>query len=355
MGIYLAPELIRKGHEVHITTRAVHFSSSEHLRYITGDARDVGFVMRLMRNQHYDAVVDFMIYNTDEFKDRCAQLLESTEHYLFISSYRVFADSGQNPITEQSPHLINVCKDRDYLATDEYALSKARQENILRQSKKGNWTILRPSITYSRNRLQLGTLEANVIFYRSFQGIPVIMAKNILSKTTTMTWAGDVAKMITALLLNQHAFGDDFNVVTSESQTWRTVADIYRQSIGLKIIETSLKIYENVVGGKYQIKYDRTINRSLDNRKVLQATGLSQSDFLTLNTGLNIEIVNFRNNPHFTNLDIALHARMDLATRNSISMAGLTPAQVWEYRNHKNPLAYRVACLKNKFLRRMGQ
>lgn len=52
-----------------------------------------------------------------------------------------------------------MCRDEDYIKTDEYALQKARQENILLGSKYKNWTIIRPYITYNKERLQLGVLE----------------------------------------------------------------------------------------------------------------------------------------------------------------------------------------------------
>lgn len=52
-----------------------------------------------------------------------------------MSSSRVYADS-QTPITENSPRLLDVYKEEEYLKTDEYALSKARQEDILHRSGK---------------------------------------------------------------------------------------------------------------------------------------------------------------------------------------------------------------------------
>jgi nucleoside-diphosphate-sugar epimerase len=335
MGVYLAPELVSDGHEVHVTTRLNIPNASSLLQYISGNARDESFVERITREQSYDAIVDFMIYSTDEFKHRRDHLLCSTEHYLFLSSYRVFADTGKKPITERSPRLIDVCKDSKYLATDEYALAKARQEDILRDSSMQNWTILRPCITYSKNRFQFGTLEANTLCYRAIQGVPVIMAREILSKTTTMTWAGDAAKLIARLILKEHALKDDFNVATSEHHTWNEVADVYRDAIGLQIVESDLDTYEKVVGGKYQIRYDRLLHRRLDNQKILQSTGLAQSEFMSLSDGLKIELNNYRLAPNFTHLDLGLHARMDVATYSNIGMNTLSSQQIIEYKEHR--------------------
>ncbi|MEO2263754.1 hypothetical protein [Dorea sp. YH-dor228] len=56
-------------------------------------------------------------------------------------------------MTEESPRLLDVCRDADYLKTEEYALKKAKEEDFLKQKGK-NWTIVRPSITYNSERLR---------------------------------------------------------------------------------------------------------------------------------------------------------------------------------------------------------
>lgn len=156
MGVYLVPELISLGFEVFVTSRSAKTSDNVKLTYIQGNARYDKFIEKIFVNK-YDAIVDFMVYTTEEFQYRHELLLKNTKHYIFLSTYRVFAESNL-PITENSPRLLDVSNDSEYLATDEYALMKARQENILRKSQYKNWTIIRPTITYSKTRFQLGTL-----------------------------------------------------------------------------------------------------------------------------------------------------------------------------------------------------
>jgi nucleoside-diphosphate-sugar epimerase len=331
MGYYLVPELLRHNHEVHVTSRTVRNDDTSRCHYICGNAHSVEFIESVTSHTHYDAIIDFMVYSTSEFTNRYALLLQRTGHYLFVSSYRVFADTGVNPITERSPRLLDICDDKEYLATDEYALAKARQEDILRYSGLNNWTILRPCITYSRNRFQLGTLEANTICYRALQNIPVLMAREILSQNTTMTWAGDVARLIARLILNERTKGEDFNVVTNEYHTWSRVASYYQDVIGLQIVETDLKQYTKVIGGAYQIQYDRLFHRILDNRKVLQTTGIQQSEFLPLKVGLRKELNAFKSKPCFQYSNLGLNARMDKATNSRINLNGLTKADRTNY------------------------
>lgn len=241
MGDYLRDELLSRGAEVHVSSRRARTSSDGRLHYLQGDAHDRVFLLNALQSVKPDVVVDFMVYGTREFESRYGDLLAGCGHYIFLSSYWVFADS--RPLVESSPRLLDVCTDSEYLQTDEYGLSKARQESLLRASGARNWTIVRPSITYSKTRFQFGCLEAGLLVYRALQGVPVAMPSEMLDKQATLTWAKDVARLIAGLADNPAAMGEDFNVVTSETHTWREIADIYRRAIGLQVKEVSLEDY----------------------------------------------------------------------------------------------------------------
>jgi nucleoside-diphosphate-sugar epimerase len=339
MGIYLVPELLQAGFQVVVTSRSPPATAAPGLRYLAGNARDPAFLQTVLARGPYDAIVDFMIYGTEEFNARRERLLRQTAHYLYLSSYRVFADSSPAPLTERSPRLLDVCSDAAYLATDEYALAKARQEDSLRASGTRHWTILRPGITYSRNRFQFGTLEADVFCYRARQGVPVLMAREILAKQTTLTWAGDVARLIARLVLNPAAFAEDYNVVTAEHRSWAEIAACYRDLLGLRVLETDLETYAKVVGGPYQIRYDRMFDRVLDNAKVLAATGSAQADFQPVRQGLARELAAYRQDPRIREPDVVLHARMDRIAGTRIALAGMPARRRLRYwRERLRPL-----------------
>lgn len=116
-----------------------------------GSAKDILFIRELCQ-KHWDAIIDFMVYSVEELEERIDLLLAATNQYVFISSARVYADAPL--ISENSPRLLDVCRDKEYIATNEYAIAKAK--NVLFNSKYKNWTIVRPSLTYAENRLQLG-------------------------------------------------------------------------------------------------------------------------------------------------------------------------------------------------------
>jgi nucleoside-diphosphate-sugar epimerase len=337
MGVYLVPALAKRGCEVSVTSRASRASGET--KFILGDAQNTSFLKQTLNDGSYDCVVDFMNYSTAHFKERASFLLENSSKYVFLSSYRVFAGCDA-PITESSPRLLDACDDAQYLKTDEYGLAKARQENILRASPKKNWTIVRPAITFSLNRFQLCTLEANMLLFRAFAGLPVALPSEMLAKKAAITWAGDVADMIASIALEPASAGEDFNVCSSESQSWNDVAEVYKREIGLQITETSLDKYIWAVGGKYQVMYDRMFNRVMDNSKILKLMGTSQESLTPPLEGLSQELRKLGGKmPPTLKPNYAAHARMDKLTSVKTPLNGISLRNRLEYFSGTHPVA----------------
>ncbi|HIF9407615.1 TPA: NAD-dependent epimerase/dehydratase family protein [Photobacterium damselae] len=290
IGIYLLREFHDRGYNVDVTTRREIHNNDANINYICGNAKDINFIYDVLKKKKYDCMIDLMVYSPNEFNSRFEFFLKNVNHYIFVSTYRVFSES-QNELKEESHRLLDVVSDDEYLQQDEYALNKAKQENLLRESNYKNWSIVRPSITYSTNRFQFFTYETDVILSRAKLKLPLPVPKHALDKYTTMTWAGDVAVMISRLALNKEAFGESFNVLTSESVTWRDVAKIYEHTIGLKVIEVSMDEFIPLVFNKWQLKYDRMIDRRCDNSKILKIANIEQDSITLLNNGLRRELI----------------------------------------------------------------
>ena len=138
MGNYLTHLLAESGIETVVTSRNIRISE-KNIKYVKGNAHDNVFLNSLLE-EDWDAIVDFMVYSTSEFKERYNLYLETTSQYIFLSSARVYANSN-DPIIETSKRLLDTSDDTDFLSTDEYALSKARQEKYyhrIRQNKLDN-------------------------------------------------------------------------------------------------------------------------------------------------------------------------------------------------------------------------
>ena len=302
MGVYVVPELVNRGYSVVVPSLDDVDATSDNPKYIKADMKNIDTLKKIL-DEKYDAIIDFLIYSTEEFRERYKIFLESTQHYIYLSSYRIYA--GNYPITENSPRLLDVSNDREFLATEDYALYKARGEDILKNSEYKNWTIVRPAITYSKKRYQLVTLEAPCVINRAREGKTVVLPKEAADIQGTMTWAGDVAKMFAGIILNPRAYCESFTFSTSEHHSWREIAEYYSEITGLKYIFTDKKIYTDIImpGNMHtvwQLEYDRLFNRIIDNSKILDVAGLKQENFKTLKEGLSYELSNLPKDYRFS-------------------------------------------------------
>lgn len=296
MGKYLVPLLADAGYRVDAVALEKWPTRHPNITPVVGNAlEDRNFRMELLARP-YDAIVDFLIYNTSRAANLLPDAVRNTGHYIFLSSYRVYADS-EHPIRETSPRLIDVSPDVLLRNSDDYSIYKARGENILRSFEKRNWTIVRPAITYSLLRYQLVTLEASNTVGRAFAGKAVVLPEQARNVQGTMSWAGDVARMIAGLLFNSRAFGETFTVSTAEHHTWGEIAEYYREICRLRAVWVDMEDYLRVrlprpftIGDRWQLVCDRLYDRIVDNSKILEVTGMKQSELKPLYDGLEYEI-----------------------------------------------------------------
>lgn len=295
MGQYLVPILAEKGYKVDAVSLDGTTPAHPNVNVLKLDAKDKATFNQLLAN-HYDGIVDFMIYNTAELPFYLRPALESTDHYIYLASYRVY-DNKEVPIKETSPRSLETADDPWFKYSEDYSIYKARGENMLLESNYTNWTSIRPAITYSFMRYQLVTLEAPNTVGRAFAGKPCILPEEARNIQATMSWAGNVAQMIDGLLFNQQARREIYTVATAEHHTWGEIADYYKDICGLESIWIPRLDYLKVLAGTtvpghvaWQLDYDRLFTRIIDNSKVCAATGLKQENFMKLYDGLKYEI-----------------------------------------------------------------
>lgn len=298
IGTYLADILDENNIEVYITSRSNH-KDSENVHFFHTDAKQNVNLSKILKT-HWDAIVDFFSYKTEEFANRLSLLINATDQYVFLSSARVFANE-EHPIKEDSPRLLDVSKDTRYLSTDEYALTKARQEDLLKELKIRNWTIVRPYITYGDKRIQLGVLEKEEWLYRALHGRTVVFTKGIAERITSLANGYDVALGIYSLLGREEAQGNMFNIATPERHTWEDILNIYKKiiksrlHIDLKVKYVSVDDFISCRGKglEYQVIYDRLYDRDFDITK--ESAYINTNQFVKVEVGLDRCLTNFIN------------------------------------------------------------
>jgi nucleoside-diphosphate-sugar epimerase len=114
---YCVQEAIDQGHEVW----ALHKGEAEKTRrnflpevkILDGDFRNQDEIKKILANQKFDVVIDFICYNEDQAKFDVEIFKDITNHFIFISTTSVYERATKNlPYREDSPK----CKDsiREY-------------------------------------------------------------------------------------------------------------------------------------------------------------------------------------------------------------------------------------------------
>lgn len=280
LGIPTVNDLSRNN-DVFVTSRSKH-SAYGRVKYLQGDAHSITFLKEIL-NKKFDVIIDFLKYTTEDFNKRVEILTCATNHYIFLSSGRIYADK-KGLINEDDPRILDTCIDIEYLATDEYALNKARCEDILKNRKECNWTIVRPYISFSNQRLQMGVYEKEHWLRRFLNDKTIIFPKDIAEKTTTITYSEDVAKRISILSQKNITKGQIYNITGKQTFTWKEVIDYYQvelknitgKEMKIKYIDNSKELCKE--WNKYQIIYDRLYSRKFDNRKQEKICGNDYTD-----------------------------------------------------------------------------
>lgn len=322
--------------QIYVSTRGNHTNTSN-IFYLKGNAHDTFFLKKIL-STYYDAIIDFMYYESKEFEEKINSLLSQTKQYFCISSARVYSNSLQ-PMTEHSPRLIDTIQDPIYLQSNDYSIEKCKIENILQNSQKRNWTIIRPYITYNDNRLQLGIYELNDWYYRFCKNRTIPISRNIALATTTLTYGLDVAKGINTLIGQKEALGEIYHITSPIAITWKEIIEIYDKTI-FKITGRNIKyqitkddIFSHFGIKEPQIIYDRNYTRMFNNTKIGRYININT--FTTPQNGIQQCIESYIHNNESTiyNINWYRQALMDRITGEQASPEEFDKENDWDFYN----------------------
>lgn len=319
MGYYLAQLLSKQDCELFITSRKKR--NSAYIHYVEGNAHDATFVKDLIKSfGKMDCIVDFMVYNTNEFKMRYKELLSYCKQYVFISTARVYSNAD-DIISEDTSRLLDVSTDKMLLGSDEYCVTKARQENFLLNSSSKNWTIIRPYITYSNQRLELCVHPKEEWLYRAIHGRAIIFPDDIGKHQTTMTYGKDVAITISKIVGNSKAYNKIFNITNGRAYSWNKILSIYLNTmkdngINAKVLHVD-KVYKlhNPLA-RYQVIYDRYYDRKFSIKELSDIVDIDQ--FAITESQLAACLNQFLQNPTFGKIDWMLQGYYDSISHDNV-------------------------------------
>ena len=296
LGTHTCNELLHLGASVDVICPEEKVSNDPRLTFHRGMVSHE-LLDRLFSENRYDGVVDFIHYEDPEnYKVMYNHLRQHADHIIFLSSYRVYANSD-GMITESSPRLLDVETDEAFFAREAYALPKSVCEDWLRSEKQGeHWTIVRPVISFSCLRLDLLLYSGTAVLKAAEENRPLLLPKTVKDYGAGLDWAGNSGKLIANLLFKPHTYGETYTVYSNHHSTWGNVAKAYEEVTGVRVswVEedeyvASLQLDQNP--SFYDMWYhDRSYNRQIDASKILAATGLTEKDFATVADGIRYEI-----------------------------------------------------------------
>ena len=279
MGRPLVKSLAETGHCVSVVCRKnVSEEDANRLAgngggYYYGNSKDSTFMEGVLK-QHYDAIVDFCIYSSEEFKERIGTFLGTTDQYVCLSTAAVYADIP-TPKNESSPRYMEVDPPQEGSAKRNwYCYEKARIEDMLFNSNKRNWTIVRPGITMNANHIGWGNWWDDAWVGRIMRGRKVAVEQDMLDFKFSLSSGMQVAALIGSIIGNPKAMGEVFNVCSGEVWSWRGMLETYRRIFAKHGYELKVGYVnsKDVIGTntmrEYWYKRARLLNRVFDNAKI---------------------------------------------------------------------------------------
>jgi nucleoside-diphosphate-sugar epimerase len=309
--------------------------SIEHknLKIIKGDINNLEPLKIVIHGLVFDAIIDLLSFNADQLRRTVDFFQNRMSQYVVVSSATIHKSTASELITEDTERIAEGWN---------YPLRKIRMEEVLTDIAVGQdwaYTIVRPYITYSEQRLPAAEFELPDICERIQTGRPLLIGDEILNTVTTVTHASDLAKGIIGLIGNMKARNTTFNITSDETHTWKEIIDEIGNNLGKAPIYASVKIdkvrnlFPNL-SGKIN---DRMQTRCFDTQKIKQAVPNFSCDY---NLAKGFKDVFPKNTPYSSPLTQAILDRLTL----KIDKRAYKPAiaaykkNLWKRKGLKNRL-----------------
>lgn len=275
-----------------------------------GDINNTGEMKALLNGMHFDAVVNWIIYEPSGIERDVELFAGKTGQYIFISTVATY----QKPVsyyllTESTPQ---------HNPVSEYAINKiACEERLIAEYRKTGFpmTIVRPSFTYGPTFIPFAINSWGrpwTLVDRMIKGKKIVVPGDGTS-LWTMTHNSDFAKGLVGLLGNIQTLGHAFHITSDEVKTWDQYLNIIGQAVGVQprilhiASETICHFLPSYKGG---LLGDLCNTFVLDNTKIKRFVPdyVATTNF---ETGIRQTVAYFRAHPERMAIDEGFNAEMD--------------------------------------------
>ena len=300
------------------------------------DINDEEALKDILKDRGFDCCIDFLVFNEQQLQRSLRIFTESchTDQYIFISSAQVYNTSIKGVKEEDSSELIQPLWS--------YSINKARCEQLLKDycdTKKINYTIIRPGVTYGDTRIPYGMDPIRGKHWTIIERIkarkPIITWNNGDNKLN-LTHVDDFAKGAVGLIGNEAAYNEAFNIVGDYVYSWKEVLNTIGKIIGreVKTVDIPVDFYalelNEYVRGR--LKGGRALDLCCSNAKLKRV----MTDFkttITLEDGIKRTLLFYINNNYCNGFDYIWDAECDriLSQYNSSSNEHKTQLHYIQY------------------------
>jgi nucleoside-diphosphate-sugar epimerase len=209
----------------------------QEVEWLTGDVTDDRSLLAAIGDRRFDAVVNFLSYDTDDALRMVDVFTGRTKQYVHISSASVYGKPVlQTPIVESTP------THNKFL---EYARAKLRAEVALQAAYAQDGfplTVIRPSHTYDDANPPLPGGWTVVDRIARGAEIPVHGDGTSL---WTLTHAEDFAVGLVGLLGNPRAIGETFHITGDDVYTWDQIYTLIGEALGVeaKLVHVASELF----------------------------------------------------------------------------------------------------------------
>lgn len=222
--------LLQGGNEVYHLNRGTRpEAAAKDVVSLQADINDLPSVEKSLGGLHFDAVVDWIVFNEKDAQRDIEIFRGKTDQYVYISSASAYEKPPRSfPVTESTP-LGNAYwqYSRDKISGEKAFLGAYRKEGF-------PVTIVRPSHTYGDGWVPTPFGSADfTVAQRMLDGKPVVVPGDGQS-LWTLTYNTDFAKGLAGLLGNRRAVGEAFHITSDEVLTWEEIYKSIGEALGVK-------------------------------------------------------------------------------------------------------------------------
>lgn len=204
---------------------------------IISNNKDYSGIAEKLKGRFFDAIIDFLCYNTQELKDSFTLYSNHTRQYFFISSCAVYDTTKGGIYDEDSPKVRKEWP---------YSVDKWNCELLLTDmAKKTNcaYTVIRPCLTYGDTRLPYGiapefrkhwTLVARIL-----AGKPIIRWNHGINRWNMMR-VEEFAVGLVGLIGNPKAYNEAYNICGDEMPSYDDVLEAISKRLNRSIVKIDI-------------------------------------------------------------------------------------------------------------------